>query len=235
LLGEPRIHEPECASTQELLLGTDLPEGAIATTDHQTAGRGRQGRAWEDSPGSSLLMSVLLRPPAEARQEEISLVCAAAVAQAVEDTTDLSAQIKWPNDVMLDRRKVGGILLEARDGAVVAGIGVNLNQTTSELPSQTKATAGSLRTVTGLQFDREEVLTAVLRRLDVAYTAWRERGLDAVFAEIGSRNYLFGRRVRVAAGEGTGGAIARDGRLHVALGHGDPVLVESGEVELLAG
>jgi BirA family biotin operon repressor/biotin-[acetyl-CoA-carboxylase] ligase len=233
VIGEPRIHEAECASTQELLLGSDLPEGAIATADHQTAGRGRQGKAWEDAPGSSLLLSVLFRPPAGSRAQELSLVCACAVAEAVEDVTTLSTQIKWPNDVMLDRRKVGGILLEARDGAVVAGIGLNLTQTPSGLPAGTKVQAGSLRSITGQRFDRDEVLAAVLRRLDDAYAAWREGGLDSVFASIGSRNFLFGRRVRIAEGAGTGGAIARDGRLEVSLGHDHVVLVESGEVDLL--
>ena len=65
MIGEPRLHEPECESTQALLLGSGLPEGAVATTDHQTAGRGRLGRAWLEAPGTAVLVSVLLRPPPE--------------------------------------------------------------------------------------------------------------------------------------------------------------------------
>ena len=95
-------------------LGPHDPEGAIATTDHQTAGRGRLGRSWVEAPGTSVLVSVLLRPPAERRAQELSLVAAVAVALAVEDATGLSAQIKWPNDVLLARRKVAGILAEMR-------------------------------------------------------------------------------------------------------------------------
>ena len=79
MIGEPRTHVTECASTQ-LLLGPDDPEGAIATTDHQTAGRGRLGRAWTEAPGTSALVSILLRPPSERKAPELSLVAAAAVA-----------------------------------------------------------------------------------------------------------------------------------------------------------
>ena len=110
MIGEPRLHEPECESTQALLLGSGLPEGAVATTDHQTAGRGRLGRAWLEAPGTAVLVSVLLRPSPERYPPELSLVAAVAVALTVEDETGLAAQIKWPNDVMLARRKVAGIL-----------------------------------------------------------------------------------------------------------------------------
>jgi BirA family transcriptional regulator, biotin operon repressor / biotin---[acetyl-CoA-carboxylase] ligase len=128
VIGQPRLYEPECESTQLLLLGSDLPEGAVAVTDHQTGGRGRLGRTWVDAPSTAVLVSVLVRPPPERRAPELSLVAALAVAEAVESATGLSAQIKWPNDVMLDRRKVAGILAEMRDGDVVVGIGLNVNQ-----------------------------------------------------------------------------------------------------------
>ena len=84
VIGEPRLHVPECESTQALLLGSGLPEGAVATTDHQTAGRGRLGRTWEDAPGTAVLVSVLLRPPAGRRAPELSLVAGLATAETVE-------------------------------------------------------------------------------------------------------------------------------------------------------
>ena len=89
--GTPYLYEPECASTQQLLLGSGLPEGAVAATDHQTDGRGRLGRTWEEPPASSVLLSVLLHPPAERRLPELSLVAALAVAEAVESTVVLAA------------------------------------------------------------------------------------------------------------------------------------------------
>jgi BirA family biotin operon repressor/biotin-[acetyl-CoA-carboxylase] ligase len=223
--------EPECESTQALLFGADLPEGAVAATDHQTAGRGRLGRTWEAPAGSSVLASVLLHPPADRAWAELSLVGGVAAAQAVEDATGLSVQVKWPNDVMLDRRKVAGVLAEARDGVVVLGIGMNVNQTRSELPLGAATDPASLRTVTGSSFGVAELLGSLLARLEASYDAWVAGGLEAIYMELGSRNFLFGRRVRVDGRDGTGGVIGRDGRLEVHLEDGETLHVESGEVE----
>lgn len=231
--GQPYLYEAEVASTQDVLKGSELPEGTVAVAEHQTAGRGRSGRTWEDAAGQALLCSVLLRPPAEAPVAQLSLVCALAVAEAIEKALDLSAQVKWPNDVMLDRRKVAGILLEAADGAVVCGLGVNVNQTRDALPTGTSPPAGSLRTVTGREHGRAVLLADLLERLERHYHSWLAGGLDAIFDGIGSRNFLFGRRLRSGSAEGTGGRIARDGSLEVVTGHGESSFVESGEIELV--
>jgi BirA family transcriptional regulator, biotin operon repressor / biotin---[acetyl-CoA-carboxylase] ligase len=235
LIGEPRLHEPECESTQALLLDSGLPEGAVATTDHQTAGRGRLGRTWEEAPGAAVLVSVLLRPPAGRRAPELSLVAAVATAEAVEAATGLSAQIKWPNDVMLDRRKVAGILAEMRGTDVVVGIGVNVNQTRAQLPADARTPAASLRTVTGSEHDREALLETLLALLDDAYARWREGGLDAVYDGLGARDFLRGRRVRHDGDIATAAMVDRQGRLLLDLPGGERRAVESGEVELLAG
>jgi BirA family biotin operon repressor/biotin-[acetyl-CoA-carboxylase] ligase len=232
VIGSPRRHEPECESTQ-LLLGPDDPEGAIATTDHQTAGRGRLGRQWLEAPGTSVLLSVLLRPPTERRAAELTLVAGVATAVVVERATALAAQIKWPNDVMLDRRKVSGGIAELRDGAVVLGIGLNVNQTASQLPAEAKAPAGSLRSITGVERDRESILDDLLRELDTRYEAWRESGLDALYEDLGARDFLRGRRVTVDGVDGTAQMIDRQGRLLVSTA-GDPLVVESGEVLYVA-
>jgi len=213
------------------LLGPGDPEGAIATTDHQTAGRGRLGRRWVEAPGTAVLVSVLLRPPAGRSAPELSLVAALATALTVEDVADLSAQIKWPNDVMLNRRKVAGILAELKGDAVVLGIGVNVNQTREQLPpeTETKVAPGSLRTIDGRVRDREEVLETLLGRLDRAYREWRTNGLEGLYDDIGSRDFLRGRRVTVDGAQGTADRIERDGRLAVATASGR-LLVTSGEV-----
>jgi BirA family biotin operon repressor/biotin-[acetyl-CoA-carboxylase] ligase len=235
VIGSPRLHEAECESTQALLLDSGLPEGAVATTDHQTAGRGRLGRTWEEAPGTAVLVSVLLRPPAERRAPELSLVAAVATAEAVEAATGLSAQIKWPNDVMLDRRKVAGILAEMRGMDVVVGIGLNVNQTRAQLPADARTPAASLRTVTGAEHDRDAVLETLLARLDDAYARWREGGLDAVYDDLGARDFLRGRRVRHDGAVATAAMVDREGRLVLDLPGGGRRAVESGEVELLAG
>lgn len=224
-LGEPRIDVESCESTQALL-DASMPEGALAVADVQTAGRGRLGRTWEAPPGAALLASVLLRPPPERRVAELSLVAGVAVADALEELTGLAVQIKWPNDVMLRRVKVAGILAEARDGIVVLGIGVNVNQAQGQLPER----AGSLRTVAGREWDREAVLAAVLEALGGRYEEWLAGGLDAVYEGLGPRDFLRGRPVSVDGTSGTAVKIDREGRLEIAVGHGEVVTVESGEV-----
>jgi BirA family biotin operon repressor/biotin-[acetyl-CoA-carboxylase] ligase len=224
-LGETRIHVESCESTQTLL-DPSMAEGTVAVADVQTAGRGRLGRTWEAPPRSAVLVSVLLRPSADRPLPQLALVAGVAVADALEELTGLSVQIKWPNDVMLRRTKVAGILAEARESAVVVGIGVNVNQTREQLPNR----GGSLRTATGLEWDRDAVLDAVLGTLGTRYEQWRVGGLDAVYDGLGSRDFLRGRSVTVDDTSGTAELIDRDGRLRIAVGHGKSVTVESGEV-----
>jgi BirA family transcriptional regulator, biotin operon repressor / biotin---[acetyl-CoA-carboxylase] ligase len=224
-LGQPRLDVESCESTQ-LLVDTSLAEGALVVADHQTAGRGRLGRSWEAPPGVALLFSVLLKPPPERDVPELSLVAGVAVADTLERTLGLSVQLKWPNDVMLRRKKVAGCLAEARDDSVVLGIGVNVNQTQEQLPEG----AGSLRTLTGREWDREELLAGLLEDLSGRYAEWRAGGLDAVYEGLGSRDFLRGRRVSVDGTTGVATMINREGRLELAVGHGEVVTVDSGEV-----
>jgi BirA family transcriptional regulator, biotin operon repressor / biotin---[acetyl-CoA-carboxylase] ligase len=166
---------------------------------------------------------------------QLALVAGLAVAESVEAATDLSVQVKWPNDVMLDRKKVAGVLLESVDGVVVCGIGVNVNQSREQLPAGASLAPCSPRSVTGRVHDRGDLLVALLERLEHAYAGWRSGGLDSVFVGLGSRNFLFGRRVRAGGVEGAGGRIARDGRLEIVTGHGESTLVASGAVEVVGG
>ena len=228
--GKPYLYERECESTQLLLAVTGLPEGAVAATDHQTGGRGRLGRRWDAPPGSSLLVSVLLRPPPERHAPELSLVAALATAEAVEEATGLTAQIKWPNDVMVNRRKVAGILSELSDGTVVLWIGINVDQTREELPQDTAVSTGSLRTLTGRAHDRAALLVSLLARLEHAYDAWHEAGLAALYGDIGARDFLRGRRVTVDGGEVVVRMILPDGRLEIEAADGTVRVLESGEV-----
>ncbi len=223
-LGEPRLDVGSCESTQALV-DTALPEGALVVADHQTAGRGRLGRSWVAPPGAALLCSILLKPPPEQAFPQLSLVAGVAVADAIEQVVGLAAQLKWPNDVMLRRRKVAGCLAEARDAAVVLGMGVNVNQTSDQLPER----AGSLRTLTGREWDREELLASLLDDLGRRYADWLEGGLDAVYDGLAPRDFLRGRRVSVNGASGTAVKIARDGRLEVAV-EDDVLRVDSGEV-----
>jgi BirA family biotin operon repressor/biotin-[acetyl-CoA-carboxylase] ligase len=231
--GKPYVYEPECESTQLLLLGSGLPEGAVAATDVQTGGRGRLGRHWEAPSGSSILASVMLHPPNERHLPELSLVAALAASEMVEGATGLTAQIKWPNDVMLNRRKVAGILSELSDGTVVIGIGINVNQARDDLPLDTPTPSGSLRTLTGHEHDRAALLGSLLYRLERIYDGWRHGGLADLYGELGARDFLRGRRITVDGEDATALQILRDGRLEIEQA-GEVRTLESGEIRYAA-
>src|SRR5436305_1773547 len=172
-LGSPYRFVEECASTQ-LLLGPDEAEGATVATDLQTEGRGRLGRTWETPPGRALLFSVLLHPrPPMAIWPELSLVAGDAVAATLREQMGVGAELSHPNDVLIEGRKVAGILPEASVGRVVLGIGVNVNQTQAELPDDTPKPPTSLRVETGREWPRASLLAAILLELERRYQAWQ--------------------------------------------------------------
>jgi BirA family biotin operon repressor/biotin-[acetyl-CoA-carboxylase] ligase len=167
-LGTPYRYVRECSSTQRLL-GIGDPEGATVAADHQTEGRGRLGRTWVDAPGKALLCSILLRPPRPvADWPELSVIAGEAVAAAL----PVDASVLHPNDVVVDTRKIAGILPEAADGRVVLGIGVNVNQAAGELPADARKPPTSLRVELGREFERAPLLAAILSELGRRYDAW---------------------------------------------------------------
>lgn len=171
-LGRPYRFVERTASTQRLL-GEDDPEGAVAVADEQTEGRGRLGRHWLTPAGTSLLVSILLRPDVEpARLPQLSLVAGRACAEAIAEVTGLETDVKFPNDVLVEGRKVAGILAEASDGRVVLGVGVNVSQEAGQLPAQARTPATSLLVATGREIDRAELLVALLDRLERRYDEW---------------------------------------------------------------
>jgi BirA family biotin operon repressor/biotin-[acetyl-CoA-carboxylase] ligase len=131
---------------------------------------------------------------------------------------------------MLNRRKVAGVLSELREGAEVAGIGINVNQTRDELPIDAPTPPASLRTLTGRSYDRAELLGSFLFRLERIYDGWRHGGLADLYAELGARDFLRGRRVTVDGEPATALQILRDGRLEIETGDGGVRTIESGQV-----
>ena len=226
--GRPYLYEESVDSTQRLL-AADMPEGAVAVADEQTGGRGRQGRSWEAPPGSSILLSVLLKPPGDRNTPELSLVGGLATAETVERATGLATQIKWPNDVMLNRRKVAGVLAEAAAGTVVLGVGLNVNQHQGGLPQDSRVPSASLYTSDGVPRERAAVLADLVAALERAYRLWLEDGLSALYEGLGARDFLRGRTVFVDGRRGIGVGIDRSGRFEVEL-DGERRLVESGEL-----
>lgn len=215
--GRPYIYREECQSTQELVRG--LPEGALAATDNQTAGRGRRGRQWVSSPGTGVLLSLSLWPetPPE-RLAAFSLVLAEAVCEALDDR----AAVRWPNDVLVDGRKLAGVLPELRDGQLVAGIGINADATAAQLPDQARVPATSLRVLRGGPVDRAAALADVVLAVERRYDRFEREGFRGL-----TRDELAGRSVLLAGGgAGRVDGIDADGRLVV-----DGVAHTSAEVE----
>jgi BirA family biotin operon repressor/biotin-[acetyl-CoA-carboxylase] ligase len=222
MLGVPRLHLRCIGSTsdraRELALA-GAPHGALVTAAAQTAGRGRQGRAWTTAPGSALAMSVVLRDPPPL----LPLAAAVAVAAACGP----EAQIKWPNDVWVARRKVAGILAEGRphEGWAVLGIGVNVAVALADLPPELRDTAGTL----GLTpRDVEPFLSSLLVELEHALALPAATLLDAWRA----RDALLGAGVSWAGGDGVARGIDGEGRLVVELADGGRTALNAGEVHL---
>lgn len=171
-LGHPYRFVERCPSTQRLLSDDD-PEGAVVVADEQTEGRGRLGRRWLAPAGTSLLCSLQLRPAvAPEHLPELTGVASRACSEAIAAVTGLEPELKFPNDVLVDGRKVAGILAEAREERVVLGVGVNVNVTAEELPRELERPATSLLVETGAEVDRAGLLVELLDRLERRYDDW---------------------------------------------------------------
>jgi BirA family biotin operon repressor/biotin-[acetyl-CoA-carboxylase] ligase len=215
-----RLHAVD--STQRAafeLAENGAPDRTVVVADTQTAGRGRYGRGWHDEPGESLLTSIVVRPRLAVRDlPKLSLASAVAVAEAIVTVTGLSVRLKWPNDVLVNGRKLAGILLESRivaEPIVVVGIGINLGQRT--FPAALALTATSVHLEGGPAIEREALLEAVLGAFDV----WRERLEAGGFGLVRTRwlelAETIGRSVTV--GEHAGVAIDLDGEGALVLRH----------------
>jgi BirA family transcriptional regulator, biotin operon repressor / biotin---[acetyl-CoA-carboxylase] ligase len=210
------------------------PEGTVVTASHQSAGRGRRGHEWWDAPGESLLCSVLLRPDClPAAVPQLSLVGGLAVAEALAASAGVRARIRWPNDLLVDGRKVCGILAEAASGAdtrvhhVILGIGINLRQ--AEFPEPLAARATSLRLLTGRDPDAAPLLAAVLARLAARYADWKGGGFATLREAWLAHSTLPGQPVRLPDGTvGRADDVGADGVLLARAEDGRMVRVVSG-------
>ncbi len=179
-------------------------EGTVVLADAQTGGKGRRGRVWASPAGVNLYCSIVLRPaimPHEAPQ--LTFLSAVAVARAIEQTTKLTPEIKWPNDLLIDGKKVAGLLNEMSaetDGInfVILGIGVNLNMTSSEFPDDLRQPATSLFLESGARVDRLLFTSTLLNELDKLYADFLIHGFGPVREEWQRRCNANGRQVLVS-------------------------------------
>lgn len=206
-IGETIIRRDRVSSTMEearLLAASGAREGTVIVAEHQTSGRGRAGRMWVDEPGDGLLLSVILRP--EVARDSLSalpLLVGAAVAEALEQVAPITCQLKWPNDVWIDGRKVAGVLLATHQDegglTIVAGIGINVNMPVEGLPDG----GISLSVASGRSVDREAVLEVIVSSLDAHYGHFVDSGGAADLAAWRHRAALTGELVEVVQGDET--------------------------------
>ena len=217
-------------------------QGRLAIfAEEQTAGRGRSGRRWTAPPGRALLGSTLWRPAvAPARAAALGQVAGVATVDALA-ALGVEAELKWPNDVLVGRAKVAGILLESaiesdRISCVVIGIGVNVNQVAGELPP-TPYAATSLRLATGRPTDRAALAAALLSALARRYDEWQARPRD-IFARWRAALATLGQQVTVVSPRGalTGRArdVEPDGALLLERADGSIARVIGGDVSVRA-
>lgn len=242
LLGREIIAQDQVASTNDLAkkaLRDGAREGTVYLADAQTGGRGRQGRSWHSEPGNGLYCSLILTPalPPE-NVAALTLVAGVAAVQALTAFSPKSLSLKWPNDVLIENKKVAGILSEYvadgnRPGAVV-GIGINVSQ--AQFPSPLDQIATSLHITKGSSPDRGEVLAAFLNQLEVEYQIFLSEGLSPILEKWSEHSQMWERPIVLQLGDqkfsGTAQRLDERGGLVVRLDSGEERAFDSGEVTL---
>ncbi|MER3397883.1 MAG: biotin--[acetyl-CoA-carboxylase] ligase [Chloroflexota bacterium] len=239
IIGREIYHLASVGSTMDVareLAASAGGEGLVVRAEEQTAGRGRQGRRWVAPAGTSLLFTVVLRPPLQA-VEALPMAAAVAVVRAVRRATGLNPAIKWPNDLVVDGRKFGGILVETEFFGnelawALVGIGLNVNwDPGSEVPKLAGQATGLVREL-GRPVDREVLFREVLLELDRAYI--RLLGGWSPFWAWRRRLITVGREVEVVAGSeklrGLAAGVDRAGRLRLRTESGRSRVISFGDV-----
>lgn len=231
--GSPHEHHDRLASTNTRareLAAEGAPHGTVVTADEQTAGRGRQGRTWVAPSGKALLYSAIVRPLDE-RHVMLPLAAPLAVCAAAEELrAGTECEVKWPNDVWLDERKLAGVLIEARpqDGWAVIGVGLNLTIAPEEFPPALQTTAVSLFGSGEKGGGSGDATEALNHHLD----HWVQQPPEAVLSEWRNRDALRGREISWDEDSGIADGVDDRGYLLVRLANGDRVALGAGEVHL---
>jgi BirA family biotin operon repressor/biotin-[acetyl-CoA-carboxylase] ligase len=218
------------------------PEGTLVLADEQVSGRGRLGRAWHSPPGLGIWTSVLLRPaiPVEGAFS-VTAVASLAVAAAVREASGLDPALKWPNDVLLDGKKVAGILAElgaprGRIDWAVVGIGVNVHHRGEDFPPELRPRATSVFLASGRSAPRAKILRTLAEGIGSRMETLRSRGPDEILEEWSRLCCLWGRRVRVEGGgmlvEGVARELDPNGALVLRTDNGTVKSVVAGDVSL---
>ena len=251
-LGEPQIigrdiHVLDQATSTndviEQMAAENASEGLVVFSESQTKGRGRLGRRWSSPSGKGLWFSILLRPnlhPTEITQ--LTAATATALTRAIASETGLHVEIKWPNDLLLNGKKIAGILTELqaeldRVRHVIIGIGMDVQQSPSDFPEELRKSATSLKIALGRPVDRPSLATAALRELDRDYARILKRQFEELAEEWESRCGTLGQHVSIKVGGrtlcGRAESLDPNGALLIRTDHGQLEPVTGGDVLIL--
>ncbi len=221
----------------------ESPEGIVVIADAQSHGKGRLGRNWISPPGVNLYFTVLLRPPFLPKEASIlTLMAAVAVVSAIREDIGLNAGIKWPNDILINGKKAGGILLEMKSdmdriNLAALGIGVNVNMSLSLLTKDVRLLATSLKKESGRYIDRNKLLGEILAKLEYWYKIILKGDKRVLINEWLHLNSTIGNNVMVQIQDrvisGIAEGISDEGELIVRLSTGEHEIVSAGDVTIL--
>ena len=238
-IGRPLRILAQIDSTNEEIkrnLAANLPEGAVVIADHQTHGRGRQGRSWYSEPATGLYLSTLLKPNLPPEDLAcLTLMAGVATVSAIQQQTSALTKLKWPNDILLNGKKIAGILCEciAEPGShpsIIIGIGINLNHTS--FPESLQDIATSLKMETGQTVDRTQLALSLLQNLDSEFKDFGNR--ENLIRKWTEQSDMFGKTVTIhqKGKEQTGIALGLNpqGKLILQTPDGKQHLLDSGEL-----
>lgn len=239
-----QIHYKETVDSTQFIaqrLGLeDVPEGTVVIAEEQIGGRGRLNRVWHSPKGTGIWMSIILRPNIPIpKTPQLTLMTAVAIVQAIHDCTSIEADIKWPNDILVNGKKLTGILTELQAEAdrvhsVIIGIGINVNQ--REFPEELQSIATSLFIEKGEEINRSDLIRAVFTRMEKLYTLYLEKGFEPIKLLWESYAISVGKKVtaRTFSGSITGIAlgITEDGVLKIEDDEGVVHHIYSADIEI---
>ena len=239
-IGRPTLYYPSVSSTMDVArqsIAKGATEGTVILADEQTSGRGRLGREWVSPPDSSLMLSIILHPKL-AQVQRLTMVACIAIARCIEDVAYLETSIKWPNDVLINGKKVSGVLIESDVSGdavnhAIVGIALNVNLDVESYP-EIAAIATSLKREIGLHFSRLDVLVSLLGEFEAVYNALCKG--EPVQQEWRQRLKTLGREVTVRCGDvvhkGLAEDVDDDGNLLLRLPNKKLEVISAGDVTL---
>lgn len=210
-IGKQIVYVDELDSTQtkaQQLIAEGAAEGTIVIAEHQSKGKGTRGKAWHSPKGKGIWMSIVLKPPIPAQYiSQLTLLSAVALCRTINKQLGLNIGVKWPNDLLIDGKKVSGILLESsseddRLRYVIAGVGISVNITKDDFPEELHSKATSLQIETGQRVNRELLLCAFLLQFEQLYELYMEKGFAPIRSLWEALSVTLHRRIEVHSAQG---------------------------------